>query len=503
MNLKRLTCVTVLLRSLAGLSCISEATAANWPAFRGPAASGLAQGAKPPIYFGPASNLLWQVELPKGNSSPVVWDDALFATAAQEQRMITLCVDRRTGNKRWQKDVAVEKLERVHQMNSLASPTPVTDGAAVYVYFGSFGLLAYGLDGKELWRRPLPIPKTFRDQGTGTSPVLADGKLVLFVQLGDDSFLLALNPRDGHELWRTPMPKFNLSYSTPVCWDEAGNGCVGLSCADRFTAFRLADGKEAWWAAGSGYQACSTPVASGQHLIIAVAGVQGEPANITLPPPFDEFSSKYDSNHDGLISFEEIPSDMLYTDRHNSDGQGNMTLRQALTWFGGMKKEEKLNRTRWEQAVAGLREFSEHRINATVIMSVRTGGTNDVSASHVVWKETKAVPEVPSPLVWQGRVYLIRSGGNLACRELDTGKLVYEKQTESRGGYFASPVAADGRIYLASDRGTVTVIKAGDTFEVLARNELKDRIMASPAIVDRTIYIRSAKQLWAFGESGS
>ena len=97
-------------------------------------------------------------------------------------------------------------------------------------------------------------------------------------------------------------------------------------------------------------------------------------------------------------------------------------------------------------------------------------------------------------------MYLIRSGGNLACRDLETGKLIYERQTESRGGYFASPVAADGRIYLASDRGTVTVIKAGDAFEVLGRNELKERIMASPAVVDDAIYIRSAKQLWAFGQ---
>jgi outer membrane protein assembly factor BamB len=490
----------MLVRALAGLACVLEVSAANWPAFRGPTGSGLAEQAKPPLYFGPGSNLLWQTQLPTGNSSPVIWNDAIFVTAADGQSMMTLCIDRRTGSKRWDKSVTAAKVEKVHQMNSLATPTPVTDGGAVYAYFGSFGLVAYDFDGKELWRKPLPIPKTFRDQGTGTSPILAEGRLVLFMQLGDDSHLLALDPKDGRELWRAPMQKANMSYSTPVYWKEDANGCVGLSCADRFTAFRLADGKEAWWVEGSGYQACSTPVVAGQHLIIAVAGVQGEPANIMLPPPFDEFVSRYDTNKDGLISFDEIPADILYTDRHNSDGQGNMSLRQAITWFGGMKKDEKVNQARWEQIVTGLRQFSEHRINATVIMSVRTGGAQDVSASHVVWKETKAVPEVPSPLVWDSRIYLIRSGGNLACRDLETGKLIFERQTESRGGYFASPVAADGRIYLASDRGTVTVIKAGDAFEVLARNELKERIMASPAVVDDAIYIRSAKQLWAFGQ---
>ncbi len=134
-----------------------------------------------------------------------------------------------------------------------------------------------------------------------------------------------------------------------------------------------------------------------------------------------------------------------------------------------------------------------------MVVSVRTGGNQDVTRSHVAWKETKGVPEVPSPLVYQGRVYLIRSGGILTSRDLETGKLIYEKKTDSRGGYFASPVAADGRIYLASDRGTVTVVKSGDTFEVLARNDLDDPIMASPALAENTLYVRSARQLWAFG----
>jgi outer membrane protein assembly factor BamB len=485
---------------LLGLACVMEVSAANWPAFRGPQGCGVADNERPPVYFGPGSNLVWQAEVPPGHSSPVIWDNAIFLTGAKEKTLYTVCLDRRDGKKRWEQAVTVEKVEPVHQMNSLAASTPVTDERAVYAYFGSFGLLAYELDGKELWRKALPIPKTFRNQGTGTSPILAEGKLVQFVQLGNDSHLLALDPKDGRELWRTPMPAFNISYSTPVYWKEDSKGCVGLCCADRFTAFRLADGKEAWWVDGLGYEACSTPVAAEDRLIIAVAGVQGEPANITAPPAFDEFIQKYDTNKDGLITFEEIPPELVYTDRHNSGGEGNMSVRQALTWFGGMKQGEKINQARWEEMRAKLREFSEHKINATAVVSVRTGGSQDVSASHIVWKATKAVPEVPSPLVWDGRVYLIRSGGNLACRDLHTGKLIYERQTESRGGYFASPVGADGRVYVASDRGTVTVIKAGDAFEVLARNELKDRILASPAIVENTLYIRSDRHLWAFGQ---
>jgi outer membrane protein assembly factor BamB len=137
-------------------------------------------------------------------------------------------------------------------------------------------------------------------------------------------------------------------------------------------------------------------------------------------------------------------------------------------------------------------------MNRPAILSVRTGGKEDVTKSHVVWKENKGVPEVPSAVVWKDRLYLIRSGGLMVCRDLENGKLIYEERIDSPGAYFASPVAADGRLYVASYQGEVTVIKAGDSLEVLAHNKLGEPIMASPAIADQTLYIRSAKTLWAF-----
>lgn len=462
-------------------------------------AGGVAEKGNPPVHFGPTSNLLWKADAPPGHSSPIIWQDWIFATGAESNQLITFCLDRRDGRKRWEAKVSAEKLERVHRQNSVATPTPVTDGLAVYAYFGSFGVLAYDFQGKEMWRKSLPTPQTFMNQGTGTSPILAEDKLLVFVQIGGKSHLLALNPKDGQELWRAPMPEFNNTYATPVYWKENDRSCVGLVCGSRFTAFQLADGKEAWWVGQLSFEACSTPVVAGDRLIISVAGIQGERANMTVPLPFEEAVKKYDQNADGLISYEEIPAEVLYTDRQTASGQGNMSLRMALGFIADMKKGEKLNRTRWEELRNTLREFSEHEVNQTVVVSVRTGGNQDVTRSHVAWKETKGVPEVPSPLVYQGRVYLIRSGGILTSRDLETGKLIYEKKTDSRGGYFASPVAADGRIYLASDRGTVTVVKSGDTFEVLARNDLDDPIMASPALAENTLYVRSARQLWAFG----
>jgi outer membrane protein assembly factor BamB len=476
----------------------SQGQDANWPGFRGAALAGVAENQKPPVHFGPMTNLLWRIEVPKGLSSPVIWKDSVFATGADSNRLVTFCLDRRDGKRLWEQAVLVEKLEKVHSANSVATPTPVTDGRAVYAYFGSFGMVAYDFQGKELWRKPLPIPQTFMNQGTGTSPILAEDKLLVFLQIGTNSHLLASNPKDGKEMWRAIIPDLNMTYATPVYWKENGGGFAGLMCVSRFTAFRLADGKEAWWVGGLSVETCSTPVVAGDRLILSAAGIQGDRANMTLPPAFDEAVKKFDRNGDGMISYDEIPSDLLFTDRQAANGQGDVSLRVALTLFAEMNKDERLNQNRWEELRKTLREFIEDEANQPGLVSVRTGGSGDVTKSHLTWKESKGVPEVPSPLVYQGRVYLIRSGGILSCRDLETGKLIYEKATDSRGGYFASPVAADGRIYIASDRGRITVIRSGDAFEVLARNDLDDRIMASPAIAENALYIRSAKSIWAF-----
>jgi outer membrane protein assembly factor BamB len=407
-------------------------------------------------------------------------------------------VDRKSGKKQWEGAIEVEKLEPVHKVNSHATSTPVADKDGVYAYFGSFGLVAYDLKGKERWRKSLPVPKTFFDQGSSTSPILAGGKLVVFVQSGSDSHLLAVDPKDGKEAWKAEMPMYNNSWSSPVSWQEGGETLVGLSCAMRFTAFNAGDGKESWTVEGLGFQVCSTPVVAGDRMILTAAGVQGEASNVTPPPSFEDFAKKYDADKDGLIAFNEIPEDYLYTDRQSLDGKGNMPLRQAFSMFGRVKKEDKINEAKWESIRKGLIDFRTGAMNRTVVMAVRTGGKGSVGDSHVVWKDARGVPEVPSPLVWKDRVYLIRSGGLLVCRALDSGKLIYEERVEAPGGYYASPVLADGRIYVASDRGTVTVIKPGDALEVVAHNELGDPIMASPALADNTLYVRSAKQLWAF-----
>src|SRR4029434_4175630 len=167
-----------------------------WPQFRGPNSSGLG-GGKPPVRFGPGQNVQWKTAVGSGSSSPIIGAERVFLTEFDQasRKLATLCIDRRTGNILWRRAVAVEKIEKVHKLSSPAAPTPATDGERVYVYFGSYGLLCYDLDGNLKWERQLPLPEN--PYGATASPIVAGEFLVLNHQ-GKDAYLLGVNRRDGN-----------------------------------------------------------------------------------------------------------------------------------------------------------------------------------------------------------------------------------------------------------------------------------------------------------------
>ena len=137
--------------------------------------------------------------------------------------------------------------------------------------------------------------------------------------------------------------------------------------------------------------------------------------------------------------------------------------------------------------------------NASRVMAIRPGGKSEVNQTHVAWTETKGVPGVPSPLYYNGRLYTVQNGGILFSRVATTGELVYSGRTGAMGYYYSSPIAADNKIYLASEEGIVVVLDGGEELKVLARNKLDGQILATPAIVDGKIYVRTEDHLYAFG----
>jgi len=478
----------------------------RWPQFHGPGGSGIAEGQQAaPVEFGPEKGLLWKTPLPIGHSSPVIWGNRIFLTGfhPEEKRLETLGLDRASGRILWRHPVPAEIIEPVQEVSNPAAPS-VTDGKAVFAYFGSYGLVAYDFDGRERWRKPLPMVKTYRNQGSGTSPILAGDRLLLDVHLEKESYLLAVRTDNGETVWKAPKPEWNGGWATPVVWSEAGETLVGVLNPGRFTAHSLRDGSERWWIGDLPRQTCATPVAGDSVLFLAASGAQGERDNVTLPPTFDEMLARYDQDKNGLVETGEIPETLLVTDRHASKGAGNMTLRRLLTFFAGDKPLPKsYDRAQWDAILKGTTEFVEGPLMQSGVMAVRVGGKGDVAKSHVQWAEARGVPEVPSPLLYKDRLYLVKSGGLVVSREAATGKTVYQGRLGAPGGYYASPIAADGRIYAASDQGTVVVFEAGDTLQVLARNELPEPIMATPAIVDGRIYVRTLSHLYAFGPGTS
>jgi outer membrane protein assembly factor BamB len=147
-----------------------------------------------------------------------------------------------------------------------------------------------------------------------------------------------------------------------------------------------------------------------------------------------------------------------------------------------------------------LKFMSEGRNSA---FAVKAGGTGDVSKSHVLWKKTRGLPYVPSALVYRGQCVMVKDGGIVTAYDEKNGKEIYQERAVTAGRYYASPVAANGHIYFTSlDDGTVTVLKAGaDKATVVATNpKLGERVAATPAIADDTLYIRTAGHLYAFAE---
>jgi outer membrane protein assembly factor BamB len=468
----------------------------HWPQFRGPEGLAVAsEGVTYPVQFGPDSHVLWKTPLPAGNSSPAVWGDRIYLTAfdKSKQRLETICLDRQTGKILWRRDApVVAKIETsLHPANGPATPTPVCDGNRVYVYFGSYGLLAYDRDGKEQWKKPLPFPGT--TFGSGSSPILA-GDLLLLTCQGKDAGLLAVRPDTGATAWKAERPRFGAGYSTPLLHKSGQTTQIILVQPRGVVAYDLKNGAEQWYVSGLFGGGIPSP-ALGDGLVFAVAHFPGgDPEDRMKFPDFDELLKKYDANKDGLLGQKELPNDLVFYNRGSRNPDDNIVMDDMFP-FIDKNKDGRLSREEWD---AAAQAFAKRE---SAMLAIRPGGKGEVAKDQVAWKEQHALPEVPSPLYYQGRLYVVTNGGIASCYDAQTGKMLYRKRLGTSGFFYASPVAANGNIYAASYNGVVAVFKAGDQCQVLARNNLGEQIVATPALVDGRLYVRTEGHLYAFGET--
>jgi outer membrane protein assembly factor BamB len=248
--------------------------AENWPQYRGPGGSGVSPEKGLPVKWGAGRGVRWRTRLPgPGHSSPVVWGDRLFLTAyaAGDEpgrgRLLVLCFDATTGRVLWEREVRAGRIERVGGANAPATPTPTTDGRRVYVYFGSYGLVCFDFEGRQVWERPLtPCGGEF---GSASSPVLHGRLLLLNCTSDGDGFLLAADKETGRTLWRTPHAPPTLSFATPFVWDTGAGKQIVLIVSGHVKGFDTQTGRELWRVAGAPKGVAPTPAAAGGLLYVA------------------------------------------------------------------------------------------------------------------------------------------------------------------------------------------------------------------------------------------
>lgn len=434
-------------------SCLLQVEAqsdeGHWPQWRGPALNGMARGSAP-TEWSSTKNVRWKIPIAgRGHSTPVVWGDRIFLTTAvpvtasaatpttappeqapatagrppgrggpgggagvgQEQKLVLMAVDRKTGKVLWERTAkVVNPHEGYHRMyGSFASNSPVTDGKHVFASFGSNGVYCYDLNGKLIWERDLGVRLRMRNEfGEGTAPALHGNRLVLTFDQERDSFAVVLDKSNGKELWRATRDEMS-SWSTPLVVEHKGRKHAVISATRKVRSYDLETGTLLWECAGLG-------------------------GNVIPAPVFQ--------------------NDTVYV-------------------------------------MSGFRDPK--------LMAIRIDRTGDLSATDaILWSQTRGLSYTASPVLFEDKFYALTDNGFLSCFNAKTGEPFYQQTRLPQADSFkASPIGANGKLYIASENGVVTVVRMGEKFEVLATNVMEDQMfIASPVVAAGDLFLRSQNQLF-------
>jgi outer membrane protein assembly factor BamB len=408
-----------------------------------------------------------------GRSSPIVVKNRVYLTAVEGDALATLAFDVQTGKTAWRRDVVRAHAHKVYVGNDSATPTPATDGESLYVFFPDFGLVAFDLDGNERWRLALGPFDSF--YGLSSSPVVHGEVVALVCDQRSGSFAIAVDKNTGRVRWRVERPHAATeAYSTPAVYAPAGEKPqLIVTGARRNDGYDLATGENLWWIGKQGIYPAGSPVLLGD-LVIAVSMGGDEPEY----PPFDSFRVKLDLNKDEVLSLEEFGKDADYKDHFG--------------WLD-LDNDGRIVRAEWD--AKRQESVAERGVTGSTI-----AGAGDRTASNLLWRYTKSFSYLITPLIYRGALYLVKNGGIVTTLDPRTGEVQKTgRSPEAIDDYFASPVAGDGKVFLLSRSGKVTVLKADPQWEILGVNALDETAEATPAIADGRIYIRTHKALYSFG----
>lgn len=465
--------------AIALMSVSAVFAADEWSQFRGPNATGISPSKNMPVEFTPEKNAVWRTPVPAGHSSPVLSRDKVFLTAFEANRLLVIAIDRATGKIAWQREVPKSRSDRLMKPNNPAAPSPVTDGTNVYAFFQDFGLISYDANGTERWRLPLgPFNILY---GFGASPILVDGLVILPADQDVDAYMIAVDQNTGKLRWRVERPEVISGYSTPTVFKpKTGGTQIIVPESFQLSAYDVQTGKRVWWVRGLAPEMKSVASYDSEWLYVNGWGLPtGQPGQQVKLLPYAE-SRKYDKDSDGKFSKAE------------ADASGEKYVGGEYFEFWDLDKDGLLNEKEW-----GLLRAILSAENG--LLAIRMGGQGDMTASAIRWRYTRPVPQVPSTLLYQGVLYMVNDSGILISFDPATGNV--HKQGRLQGAidkYFASPIAADGKIFLVSQDGTVSVVKAAAQWEVLQVNKLDNEVYGTPAIADGRLYIRTQNALYCF-----
>jgi outer membrane protein assembly factor BamB len=464
--------------SLTLFALLAAADPVDWSRFRGPNGSGVAETTGLPDAFGPAQNVIWRKALPAGYSSPIVSGGLLFVTAEENGKLLTIALDPVSGTEKWKRESPRDRQEKLDRRNGPASPSVAADGKSVFVFFPDYGLLSYDFKGKERWRTPLgPFNNIY---GMGASPMLVGDRVILVCDQASGSFITAFEAGTGREVWRKARPEAISGHSTPVLYQPKGASepLILAPGSLRMDAYAPSDGRSVWWVNALPGEMKSGPVLLGDTVFVSGFNTpQNDPGAHVAVLPFEEMLSKFDADHNGLLATAEV------TDKQISEN----------FFFIDLDSNGAINPAEWRMYMANV--ASENGL-----LAFRANGEGDMTQKGLVWKYQRSVPQLPTVLVYRDVLYMINDGGVLTTFNPTSGAVL--KQARLRGAvdsYYASPVAADGKVYIASRSGIVAVLKAGGDQEVLSLNKLDEEIYATPAIVGDRIFLRTASTLYCFG----
>lgn len=452
------------------------ATAGDWPQFRGPNSAGTAEEKGLPVEFGPSKNVVWRTPLPPGHSSPILVGDRIFLTGHEGKQLLTFALDRATGRVLWRKQAPRDREQKLHKSNSPASPSAAGDGRNVYVFFTDFGLVSYGPNGEERWRRPLgPFNNPF---GMGASPVLAGDLILMLCDSESGAFLLAVEKDTGRTRWRVERPDVTRGFATPILYRPAGGRLQALVAGSyRLVAYAVETGEVEWWTGGLTWQLKPTPVL-GREMVYVLGWAGGsDTGQQEEVPAFAEVLRRWDADGDGKLAQAEIP-DRKITGQWDQVDLDNTGFLEERDW----------------------RLYQSRRAAQNGMNAFRLGGKGDMTGKSLAWRYSKSLPNATSPLLYRDVIYMAKEGGILTSLNAGTGELYKQARLSGAPGpYYASPVAADGKVYTVSEEGKVSVIQAGPQWEILAVNTLDDEVHATPAIADGRLYLRTHSALYCFG----